>query len=1070
MAAALTNIFVSVSPLAGASGPDVSPDTWSFPVVSHGIIALSLVTLAGGIFYLLLKRKDYPRRRATLFFGLFVLFCGLRLFVEILALHLPTQGLLTVLNGLAMGTGLISMVLFLRKLPMLVKMPNMSQLLEAGQELQEQRQRNLALSAEIQELHATIAAHLEEKTADLQDINERYALLARLAPMMIWTVNDTHIVYANEHFQEYLGIDGNDTIEASLQTIHPDDRQRMFENWQESIHKGHGHDIEVRMREKATGQHRWHRYKMSPSMTSAQGEKFRIGLAVDIHDSRIQRAELEQSLEQQRELGRRAAAAQQQYNILTETLPMMVWMLQGDEVIFSNGAYEQFVRDENGAVQAISSLAHPDDYDSLRAAREESLMANTQMDVVARLRPAAGSEYAHFRLIAVRTYPDTHGGNANIWTLLAINVEKETSRELERDQALRELKNMADSVPQQLWVGAADGTLIFANNELRDFVGMPPNSDPADIQRVGNGYIHPEDIDMVMKHWQRSAETGEDYEVQFRMRSAVTGEYRILLGKATPYRNRNGEIEKWYGSNTDLTELNRLQEISSAQSREFVSMADSVPLHLWVCDNEQNMLFANARVAQAIGSLSDDPHLNSQRYFECFHPDDALKLEKIYSAAKEQGIPFQTDARFCPAGSDGYLTLLISMHPQKDEKGNIARWYGSATDISQIQQLQNELRLKEEDISALADRIPHLVWGTDASGQLIYVNQQFLDYIGVAREDVYYNDLWAEFVHPEDRAFTFAAWSHSLDSGEKYEVEYRYRNKEGQYRWKLVRGTPIYDNEGQISRWFGTITDIEDKKQMEQLLLDTRLVLEQHVQDRTAELQRSNQALMASNQELEQFAYVASHDLKEPLRMITIYTQMLAKGIDFDKHKDLKEYVDFTIDGVKRMTELITDLLKYARVTRSVPDFERINLSDVLLLAQRHLKLKAEETGAIIHVPEQMPDVQGVQSLLVQLFQNLLDNAMKFMAPGSTPEIQVRARTEGDMVICTVEDNGIGISMEFKERVFVIFQRLHTREQYPGTGIGLSVCKKIVNLHGGEIWVESTPGEGTAFHFTLRAY
>jgi len=237
--------------------------------------------------------------------------------------------------------------------------------------------------------------------------------------------------------------------------------------------------------------------------------------------------------------------------------------------------------------------------------------------------------------------------------------------------------------------------------------------------------------------------------------------------------------------------------------------------------------------------------------------------------------------------------------------------------------------------------------------------------------------------------------------------------------------------------------------------------LEQLVRGRTAELARSNA-------ELEQFAYVASHDLQEPLRMVSSYVQLLAHRYQDKLDSDANEFIAFAVDGAKRMQALINDLLSFSRVgTRGKP-FEPTDCGLALDCALDNLRVAIEESGAtVIRAP--LPTVAGDATQLTELFQNLIGNAVKFRRPQEPPRVEVAAERRAGEWLFSVRDNGIGLDMRFAERIFMIFQRLHTRREYPGTGIGLAMCKKIVERHGGRIWVESAPGKGATFYFTIPA-
>jgi len=241
--------------------------------------------------------------------------------------------------------------------------------------------------------------------------------------------------------------------------------------------------------------------------------------------------------------------------------------------------------------------------------------------------------------------------------------------------------------------------------------------------------------------------------------------------------------------------------------------------------------------------------------------------------------------------------------------------------------------------------------------------------------------------------------------------------------------------------------------------------LERRVAERTAELAERAKELERSNMELQQFAYVASHDLQEPLRTIASFTQLLAKRYSDKLDDKAREFINFAVDGSKRMQTLINDLLTYSRVGTQGNPFAATRCDAMLDRILKNLKVGIESSGAVI-TRDPLPVVIGDEGQLAQLFQNLLTNAMKFRGAG-VPRIHISATPEGTKWKFMVRDNGIGISPEHQDRIFVIFQRLHTKTQYPGTGIGLAISKKVVERHGGRIWIEPTPGGGSTFCFTV---
>ena len=277
---------------------------------------------------------------------------------------------------------------------------------------------------------------------------------------------------------------------------------------------------------------------------------------------------------------------------------------------------------------------------------------------------------------------------------------------------------------------------------------------------------------------------------------------------------------------------------------------------------------------------------------------------------------------------------------------------------------------------------------------------------------------------------------------------------DGSVVWLAINGTPVFDGEGNFKGYRGTGTDITEPKQAEEKLeaLNARLI-------------RNAEKLKASNADLEQFAYVASHDLQEPLRMIASYCQLLQKRYGGKLDKTADEFIGFAVDGANRMQTLINDLLAYSRVGTSPAEPALVESADAYDTALLNLKAAIEESGANITC-DPLPTVHADKTQLTQLFQNLIANAIKFRGKKS-PKIHVSARQDRNAWIFSVRDDGIGIEPQYADRIFLIFQRLHGPGEYSGTGIGLAVCKKIIERHGGRIWVESVPGAGATFYFAL---
>ncbi|NCT93909.1 MAG: PAS domain-containing protein, partial [Chitinophagaceae bacterium] len=318
------------------------------------------------------------------------------------------------------------------------------------------------------------------------------------------------------------------------------------------------------------------------------------------------------------------------------------------------------------------------------------------------------------------------------------------------------------------------------------------------------------------------------------------------------------------------------------------------------------------------------------------------------------------------------------------------------------------------------------------------------------------NYFWVKRVHPEDVSKVIENRNRIfLETQDQYwEDEYRFLKANGEYAHVYDRGYIIRNAEGKAVRMIGASQDISAMKRSEQQLQELNTTLEQ----RAAEL-------AASNTELERFAYVASHDLQEPLRMVSSFLQLLEKQYNEKLDDKAREYIQFAVGGAERMKKLILDLLTYSRTGTEKEVFLPVDMQSVLENTLQIFAPRIEKEAITLWV-KPLPRVYGNQMQLQQLMQNLIGNAIKYRKDQPL-EITVDCMEEADRYVFAVRDNGIGISQRYFEKIFIVFQRLHPNNQYTGTGIGLAICKKIVERHYGQIWVTSTEGVGSTFYFSL---
>jgi len=514
-----------------------------------------------------------------------------------------------------------------------------------------------------------------------------------------------------------------------------------------------------------------------------------------------------------------------------------------------------------------------------------------------------------------------------------------------------------------------------------------------------------------------------------------------------PLRNEKGEIIGLRGIARDVTEQKLAEEALIKEKLYSEAVIDSLPGIFYVIDTEGRFVRYNKNAMEVVGYSAEeaqnmrawdiiaeeDKELMAAKLIEVFRDGAADTEIKVVTKAGKK-IPFHITAKRVILGDHTYML-------------------GTGIDISKRLAAERARDESEKNYRLLAENTTDIISIVDKDFNLVWLSASGEKLTGFSLEEQKYMTL--------DKKVTPESARRSLDLIKRiireemegtfppdrhYDIQSELYCKDGSTKWTETKMRFIRDNQGKAVSMLMQGRDIDERKKTEDAL------------------QKTMEDLKRSNEELQQFAYVASHDLQEPLRMVSSYVQLLEKRYKDKLDPDAHDFIDYAVSGAKRMQNLINDLLSYSRVgTRGKP-FMPVDCSEVLYAATSNLEVAIREAGAVID-HDDLPQVIGDEGQLIQVFQNVIGNAVKFHGE-EPPRICIDAKLVGDEWVFSVKDNGIGIDPQFFERIFLVFQRLNGTD-YPGTGIGLSIARKVVQRHGGRMWLESQPGQGSTFYFTV---
>jgi PAS domain S-box-containing protein len=606
-----------------------------------------------------------------------------------------------------------------------------------------------------------------------------------------------------------------------------------------------------------------------------------------------------------------------------------------------------------------------------------------------------------------------------------------TDRKNAEIEAREQFRTIIETTPECVKIVAQDGTLLFMNPQGLGLVGA------ASAEAIAGAKVYdliaPEDRERFQEFNERICR-GEKGSMEFDIVS-LQGVRRNMESHAAPLQHVNGSTVQLAVTH-DISERKRAERAGLLLSAIVDSSDDAIIskdlngiITSWNKSAERLFGYAAAEaIGQPVTMLIPSDRLDEE-------PDILSRLRR-----GERVHHFETVRR----RKDGaLLDISLTISPVRDERGTIVGASKVARDISERKRAEAILMASEARFRQLADSMPQIVWTADAEGHVDYFNDRWYEFTGHSRDSQTLS-TWEAILHPDDVSQARETWAEAVQSGDPHAIEYRFWDgRRHSWRWFMARAVAIRDGADRIVKWFGTCTDIDDRKRVEEDLL-------------------------RANQDLEQFAFSASHDLQEPLRTVKIYTELLANryGESFDE--DARQCVQYLKSGASRMETLVRDLLTYTQLMKLDMPTETADANEALQAALANLAGAIAQSGARIDSGP-LPSLRVHGTHLQQIFQNLIGNAIKYRSPERVPSITVRAERENEQWIFAVSDNSIGIAPEYKETVFVIFKRLHGSDQYSGSGIGLAICQRIVERYHGRIWVESEPGVGSTFRCTLPA-
>lgn len=659
------------------------------------------------------------------------------------------------------------------------------------------------------------------------------------------------------------------------------------------------------------------------------------------------------------------------------------------------------------------------------------------------------------------------------------DITEQIHIEQERRKSEEKFQTLLNKVPAIVWHMNKNTEIEYVSFQFQEITGL----DPEDA--FGTRYLkvlHPEDAGPTQEKIREAKQKESQMNFYHRIKSR-TGGWRWMLCRANPIFDKTGGFRGWIGKWTDIHEQKLIEDALKESEAKFRELANTLPMMIWTATPEGYVDWYNdwwyKYLGVPAGTTWDDPEAVPM------HPEDVERTKIEWPKAFKAGAPFNTEQRFKQAVTGEYRWHLVRGVPIRDAEGNVTKYVGANTDIHLEKEHQQDAQFLLDvantfsesldlnvSLQNLAEKLIQKV-GTWCTVEL-FNGEKTLHPVGVSHHD----PEKIEVIKEMRREYPYSPGSLLCPttvarSGKLHHVKHiteadlKQGTDEKSYGYlkaldlKSLVCVPLISGPTVI----GAIMVVSSDEAISEH--DKKLIEEVAIRASTAiERTKLYKELGEKNQELDRFAAIAAHDLKSPLITITQFSELLAEDFGDKLGTEGHEYLDFIINAGNRMRLLIDRLLEYARAGSPKKDFKRISTKDAITTVKNNLLAQIEETGTQLTIDEELPEIFGDEVQLQQLFQNLIANAIKFHKPAQAPKIDIEVLDKTDYWLFKISDQGIGMEQRHQERVFEIFSRAH-KGQYEGSGIGLAVSKRIVENHGGHIWVESVLGKGTTFFFTL---